>query len=233
MEYVEVARAESERGELVLRRAARPRRRRRSLELRANGVFVMDTRETVSERALATRRPGAGRPARARCWSAGSASGSRCTRCSRTRGSSGCVGRRDRAGAGRLDARRHRPARPRAARRRPGGGAWSPTSRDGARGGRRGGLRPGAARRRQRPRLPGPRRQRRALRRAVPRSVRRRAAARRRAASSGRPPSDPALHERAAPRCSATPRRLPHDVDLQGRARALLALPRAGTPRTA
>ena len=53
MEYVEIARAESERGELVLRE-------RRSetgpavLELRANGVFVMDTLETSTEQALAT-----------------------------------------------------------------------------------------------------------------------------------------------------------------------------------
>jgi len=51
--YVEIARAESERGELVLRE-------RRSegapsvLELRANGVFVMDTLETSTERALAS-----------------------------------------------------------------------------------------------------------------------------------------------------------------------------------
>ena len=45
---MEVARAESERGELVLRR-----RDDDTLELRANGVFVMDTAETTSERALA------------------------------------------------------------------------------------------------------------------------------------------------------------------------------------
>ncbi|MEO6512984.1 MAG: hypothetical protein ABIO16_18445 [Nocardioides sp.] len=44
----EVARTESERGELVLRR-----RGDGTLELRANGVFVMDTAETSSERALA------------------------------------------------------------------------------------------------------------------------------------------------------------------------------------
>ena len=49
MSDVEVARAESERGELVLRR-----RDGDTLELRANGVFVMDTAETTSERALAT-----------------------------------------------------------------------------------------------------------------------------------------------------------------------------------
>jgi spermidine synthase len=46
----EVARATSERGELVLRR-----RTDGALELRANGVFVMDTVETSTERALATR----------------------------------------------------------------------------------------------------------------------------------------------------------------------------------
>jgi spermidine synthase len=45
-----VARATSERGELVLRR-----RDDDILELRANGVFVMDTVETSTERALATR----------------------------------------------------------------------------------------------------------------------------------------------------------------------------------
>jgi spermidine synthase len=45
---MEIARAESERGELVLRR-----RDDDTLELRANGVFVMDTAETTSERALA------------------------------------------------------------------------------------------------------------------------------------------------------------------------------------
>ncbi len=53
MEYVEVARAESERGDLVLRErradGAPP-----VLELRANGVFVMDTVEISTERALAT-----------------------------------------------------------------------------------------------------------------------------------------------------------------------------------
>ncbi|MBF4768406.1 hypothetical protein ISU10_11570 [Nocardioides agariphilus] len=46
---MELARAQSERGELVLRR-----RQHGILELRANGVFVMDTAETTSERALAT-----------------------------------------------------------------------------------------------------------------------------------------------------------------------------------
>jgi spermidine synthase len=53
VEYVELARAESERGELVLRQrqeAGGPA----ILELRANGVFVMDTAEHASERALAT-----------------------------------------------------------------------------------------------------------------------------------------------------------------------------------
>jgi spermidine synthase len=52
VEYVEIARAESERGELVLRErrdAGAPS----ALELRANGVFVMDTLETTTEQALA------------------------------------------------------------------------------------------------------------------------------------------------------------------------------------
>ena len=53
MEYVEIARAESERGELVLRER-RPESGPTSLELRANGVFVMDTLEVATERALAT-----------------------------------------------------------------------------------------------------------------------------------------------------------------------------------
>ncbi|MBB6626983.1 hypothetical protein H5V45_06575 [Nocardioides sp. KIGAM211] len=53
MEYVEIARAESERGELVLRER-RPEGAPTSLELRANGVFVMDTVEVSTERALAS-----------------------------------------------------------------------------------------------------------------------------------------------------------------------------------
>lgn len=53
MEYAEIARAESDRGELVLRER-RPPDGPASLELRANGVFVMDTLEVGSERALAT-----------------------------------------------------------------------------------------------------------------------------------------------------------------------------------
>lgn len=53
MNYVEVARAETERGELVLRER-RPEDGPASLELRANGVFVMDTLEVSSERAMAT-----------------------------------------------------------------------------------------------------------------------------------------------------------------------------------
>jgi len=52
MEYVEIARAESERGELVLRER-RPEDGPTSLELRANGVFVMDTLEVATEQALA------------------------------------------------------------------------------------------------------------------------------------------------------------------------------------
>jgi len=53
VEYVEVARAETPRGELVLRER-RPADGPTSLELRANGVFVMDTLEVSSERAMAT-----------------------------------------------------------------------------------------------------------------------------------------------------------------------------------
>lgn len=52
MEYVEVARAESSRGELVLRER-REEGASTVLELRANGVFVMDSAETTSEVALA------------------------------------------------------------------------------------------------------------------------------------------------------------------------------------
>jgi spermidine synthase len=51
-EYAEVARAETERGELVLR-SRREESAPEVLELRANGVFVMDTAETSTERALA------------------------------------------------------------------------------------------------------------------------------------------------------------------------------------
>jgi spermidine synthase len=56
MEYVEVARASSERGEVVLRQRRDPDAPPGSptvLELRVNGVFVMDTLETESETVLA------------------------------------------------------------------------------------------------------------------------------------------------------------------------------------
>ena len=53
MEYVEVARAESERGELVLRERRPVDGGPTSLELRVNGVFVMDTLEVSTERAMA------------------------------------------------------------------------------------------------------------------------------------------------------------------------------------
>ncbi|HEY0905144.1 MAG TPA: hypothetical protein VGE14_14750 [Marmoricola sp.] len=52
MEYVEIARAESPRGEVVLRER-RDANAPTVLELRVNGVFVMDTLETATERALA------------------------------------------------------------------------------------------------------------------------------------------------------------------------------------
>ncbi len=51
-EYVEVARDESERGEIVLRRRIEDHAAD-ALELRVNGVFVMDTRETGTEMELA------------------------------------------------------------------------------------------------------------------------------------------------------------------------------------
>ena len=55
MEYVELARAESARGEVVLRERLDPDdpAGTRVLELRVNGVFVMDTLETSTERQLA------------------------------------------------------------------------------------------------------------------------------------------------------------------------------------
>jgi spermidine synthase len=57
VEYTEVARAESPRGEIVLRERRDPDAGPNSsvvLELRVNGVFVMDTFETSSEKGLAT-----------------------------------------------------------------------------------------------------------------------------------------------------------------------------------
>ena len=57
VEYVEVARAESPRGEVVLRERHDPEAWPNAsavLELRVNGVFVMDTVETSSEKGLAT-----------------------------------------------------------------------------------------------------------------------------------------------------------------------------------
>ena len=53
LEYVELARAESARGELVLRERRPVGGGPTVLELRANGVFVMDTAEHATERALA------------------------------------------------------------------------------------------------------------------------------------------------------------------------------------
>jgi spermidine synthase len=53
VEYVEIARAESPRGEIVLRER-RDDNTPTVLELRVNGVYVMDSLETSTERALAT-----------------------------------------------------------------------------------------------------------------------------------------------------------------------------------
>jgi spermidine synthase len=52
-EYVEIARHESPRGEVVLRARHAASDAPPVLELRVNGVFVMDTQETSSEKALA------------------------------------------------------------------------------------------------------------------------------------------------------------------------------------
>jgi len=52
VEYREIARAESPRGEIVLRERGEPNGPTVT-ELRVNGVFVMDTVETTTERALA------------------------------------------------------------------------------------------------------------------------------------------------------------------------------------
>jgi spermidine synthase len=55
MEYVELARAESPRGEVLLReRRDADDGGAGGVELRVNGVFVMDTSETTAERALAS-----------------------------------------------------------------------------------------------------------------------------------------------------------------------------------
>ncbi len=54
MDYVELARTQSERGELVLRERTPDDAGSSVLELRANGVFVMDTVEVGTERALAS-----------------------------------------------------------------------------------------------------------------------------------------------------------------------------------
>lgn len=52
--YGEIARDSSPRGEVVLRARHEPDGTQPVLELRVNGVFVMDTRETVSEQQLAS-----------------------------------------------------------------------------------------------------------------------------------------------------------------------------------
>jgi spermidine synthase len=53
-EYVEVARESSPRGEVVLRARREPDGTEPVLELRVNGTFVMDTRETGTEQQLAS-----------------------------------------------------------------------------------------------------------------------------------------------------------------------------------
>ena len=62
--YAEIARATSPRGELVLRRRSN-HGAADVVELRVNGVFVMDTLETSTEIELAGRGARPGRPTRA------------------------------------------------------------------------------------------------------------------------------------------------------------------------
>ena len=106
MEYVEVARAESERGEVVLRERHDPDEPTASpvLELRVNGVFVMDTARDVApsgssprprcatssdQRAVRRRRPRPGLHRCTRCSPTTASSGSSWSR-SRTRWCGGC-----------------------------------------------------------------------------------------------------------------------------------------------
>ena len=165
-EYVEVARAESERGEVVLRRRIEEHAAD-ALELRVNGVFVMDTRETEHrDRARGGRaRPGRG-PPRRRGRRRARARVTPPSACSPTSGSSEVrVVEIEEALVGwmRDGTIPHGPAvladkRLHVVDRR---------HRDGRRRGDLD-LRPGAARRRQRARLPRPRRQRRGLRARLP-----------------------------------------------------------------
>ena len=83
-----VARARSARGEIVLRRRDPPRDGASApLELRVNGVFVMDTVHTDTEERLA-REALARSPAPTGCSSVAWASASPCGHCSATTGSS-------------------------------------------------------------------------------------------------------------------------------------------------
>ena len=163
-EYVEVARAESERGEVVLRRASR-RTPADVLELRVNGVFVMDTHETTTEVELAAAALELVADPRD-VVVGGLGLGFTPQRVLADPRVEQVDGGRDRGGAGRLDARRHHPHGPAllADKRRAG---RQRRHRDGRRGGHLD-LRPGAARRRQRPGLPGARGQRGALRARLP-----------------------------------------------------------------
>ena len=227
VEYVEIARAESERGELVLRERPPATAARPSLELRANGVFVMDTVEVSTERALAAAALDAGRGAPRRWWSAGSGWASRCTRCSPTPASrsarSSRSSRRWSAGCATARCRTARPCSPTSGygggRRHRGGDGRGPP----------GVVRPGADGRRQRARLPGPRRQRRALRARRSSGCAARPAPRRRAGGvvGGRGPRAGADHGRA---CSATPRRA-RTGPAPGPRGGVLALRRTGTVR--
>ena len=167
VDSVEIARAETERGEVVLRRRTSDAAAD-VVELRVNGVFVMDTLETTSEIELAAQALDLV-DAPAAVLIGGLGLGFTLQRVLADPRVERAVGRRDRGGADRVDARRHRPARTRAPRRRP----RHRGQRRHHDGDRRGALdlRPGAARRRQRPRLPRARGQPRGLRAAVPAPV--------------------------------------------------------------
>ncbi len=199
---MEVARAESDRGELVLRERTEDDGST-TLELRANGVFVMDTRETSSERALA--REALARHADPwRVLVGGLGLGFTLEEVlADERVRQVLVVEIEPALVG-VVARRDGPARPGAAGRRAGGGRGRGRARR-PRGGAGGQPRPGAARRRQRPRLPRPRRQRGPLRRR-PAGRHPRGPGRRGLLVVWSASREPALRRGPRARCSATPR---------------------------
>ena len=218
MEYVEVARAESERGEVVLRRAARPGRPTAAAGAgAARERRVRDGHPRDVAPSARSPRPRSRRSSDPRDVLIGGL-GLGFTLHEVLADHAGRARRRgrDRGGAGAVDAGRDRPPRPGAARRR----AAAPGRRRhrGRRSARRPRvLRPGAARRRQRPRLPRATRTtpRSTSRPSSPRSRRRCAPAVR--SRSGRPTSRPTWPTPWR-RSSATSTPVPYDVTLCTRA---------------